>query len=108
MRSEEVEKAIENVKLTTNTFLFGREQTIVNVNSIETLLSYISELEEKVEKYNKQLDLNYVDDNFISKDVIRDKIEHLKSFKGLVMYEKYNYEVIIRHLEELLGEENDN
>ena len=42
--------------------------------------------------------------NHISKDKIREKIDDLQSYKGLVMYEKYNYDAIIRHLKELLGE----
>ena len=54
---------------------------------------------ENIEKIKK-----YINENYVSKSKIKDKIEHLKSYKGLVMYEKYNYEAIIRHFEELLGE----
>ena len=35
----------------------------------------IQELEEKLEKANKQLDLDYVDDNYIPKQKVKDKIE---------------------------------
>ena len=43
--------------------------------------------------------------NSIPKSVIRDKIKELESYKGLVMYEKYNYESTILNLEEILGDE---
>lgn len=42
--------------------------------------------------------------NFIPKEAIREKIDDLQRYKGLVMYEKYNYDAIIRYLKELLGE----
>lgn len=35
----------------------------------------IKELEKKLEKANKQLDLDYVDDNYIPKQKVKDKIE---------------------------------
>lgn len=35
----------------------------------------IQELEEKLEKANRQLDLDYVDDNYIQKQKVKDKIE---------------------------------
>ena len=35
----------------------------------------IQELEEELEKANKQLDLDYVDDNYIPKQKVKDKIE---------------------------------
>lgn len=43
-------------------------------------------------------------ENYIPKEAIREKIDDLQRYKGLVMYEKYNYDAIIRHLKELLGE----
>lgn len=92
--------------------------TIFERQAIETVLNYIKELEAKIKRYEKYLDnkdkkfkevLEYEyqerETDYISKQVIRDKIENLKSYKGMVMYEKYNYEAIIRHLEELLESE---
>lgn len=38
----------------------------------------IQELEEKLEKANRQLDLDYVDENYIPKQAVIDKIEELK------------------------------
>lgn len=37
--------------------------------------SRIQELEEELEKANRQLDLDYVDDNYIPKQKVKDKIE---------------------------------
>lgn len=72
--------------------------------AIDTVLNYIEELEKR--EIWSTATMQGLKNDFIPKQKIRDKIEHLKSFKGLVMYEKYNYEAIIRHLEELLGEDN--
>lgn len=41
-------------------------------------------------------------EHYIPVAKIKEKIEDLKSYKGLVMYEKYNYEEIIRHLQEIV------
>ena len=43
-------------------------------------------------------------ENYVPKEAIREKIDDLQRYKGLVMYKKYNYDAIIRHLKELLGE----
>lgn len=40
----------------------------------------IQELEEELEKANKQLDLDYVDDNYIPKQKVKDKIELHKNY----------------------------
>lgn len=40
----------------------------------------IQELEEKLEKANRQLDLDYVDDNYIPKQKVKDKIELHKNY----------------------------
>jgi len=42
--------------------------------------SRIQELEEELEKANKQLDLDYVDDNYIPKQKVKDKIELHKNY----------------------------
>ena len=42
--------------------------------------SRIQELEEKLEKANRQLDLDYVDDNYIPKQKVKDKIELHKNY----------------------------
>lgn len=49
--------------------------------NIKEVTRYIIVLENKVERFNKELDLDYVDNNFISKDKIRDKIKELEEEK---------------------------
>ena len=66
--------------------------------NIEEKNNKIIHLEKVLADKNKQLK------NSISKEAIKEKIDDLQGYKGLVMYEKYNYDAIIRHLKELLGE----
>lgn len=42
--------------------------------------SRIQELEKELEKANRQLDLDYVDDNYIPKQKVKDKIELHKNY----------------------------
>ena len=44
----------------------------------KTLLNLIEKLQKENEEYSKQLDLDYVDKNYISKQKIKDEIEELK------------------------------
>ncbi len=44
----------------------------------KTLLNLIEKLQKENEEYSKQLDLDYVDKNYISKKKIEDAIEELK------------------------------
>ena len=74
----------------------------------------VKQLEKENEEYSKQLDLDYVDNNYIPKQKIKDKIEKYKnmcisSVKGYENYFKDNYnELVFRRIEqlekELLGE----
>ena len=59
----------------------------------------IKELEEELEKANRQLDLDYVEENFIPKQVIKDKIEKIirettptPVFKPKSMWDDTDYE----------------
>lgn len=59
----------------------------------------IQELEEELEKANRQLDLDYVEENFIPKQVIKDKIEKIirettptPVFKPKSMWDDTDYE----------------
>ena len=83
--------------------------------AIEHLNNKVTKLKENIEKgyyygeqYHVKKDIEAIEtvleelNNSIPKHYIQEKIDELKSYKGLVMYEKYNYEVIIRHLYELL------
>lgn len=55
----------------------------------------IQELEEELEKANKQLDLDYVDDNYIPKQKVKDKIEELKNEYDEILSEYGNLDTDI-------------
>jgi hypothetical protein len=61
------------------------------------VLQELEHLQKENEEYSKQLDLDYVDKNFVSKDKIREKIEYLKLNCG--------HAFVIDALEDLLKEE---
>ena len=75
-------------------------------NAIDTVLSYIEELENKLkiqtENYNSaHEDINWFCYNYISKQVIRDKIEVLRK-KQLNEYNNYGYTEIYYHLTSMI------
>ena len=49
----------------------------------------IKELEEELEKANRQLDLDYVEENFIPKQQVKEKIEEIIIDKGNRYYDKF-------------------
>lgn len=57
----------------------------------------IQELEKELEKANKQLDLDYVDDNYIPKQKVKDKIEELKKeyYEILSEYGNLDTDIVI-------------
>lgn len=65
--------------------------------TIQGLLDLYNKEKEKNKEYERQLDLDYVDENFISKDKIREKIEEYKKYDNGI-----NYENEISILQELL------
>ena len=73
-------------------------------NFVENLINRNKELEEKVNKYEKQLDLDYVDNNFIEKSKVREKIEFYKRYGKIKNSNEYVMSVEIEVLEELLEE----
>lgn len=71
----------------------------------------IQELEEKLEKANRQLDLDYVDDNYIPKQKVKDKIEEYnKKMEEDVGHPNWIIvdKIVINVLQELLEGENKN
>lgn len=71
----------------------------------------IQELEEELEKANRQLDLDYVDDNYIPKQKVKDKIEKYNrkmeedvGHPNWIIVDK----IVINVLQELLEGENKN
>lgn len=78
--NEEEKKAIEIL----DTFELRRktknykEISLEDSQSVKILLNLIEKLQKENEEYSKQLDLDYVDKNYISKKKIEDTIEELK------------------------------
>ena len=62
----QIEEAIEDIKLSKSTVLFGREQTIVNIEVIETVLNELEKKEaiinEMVEYMEQEMDEYQLDD----------------------------------------------
>ena len=54
------------------------QQYYIIKKEIEHYKEYIEKLQKENEEYSKQLDLDYVDKNYISKQKIKDEIEELK------------------------------
>jgi len=55
-----------------------KEISLEDSQSVKILLNLIEKLQKENEEYSKQLDLDYVDKNYISKKKIEDTIEELK------------------------------
>lgn len=79
---------------------FVSEYRLKFLQAIENLINRNKELEETLKD-----NWEFRDKFYIPKSKVEKLIEHLEGFKGLVMYDKYNYEVVIRHLQELLEKE---
>lgn len=62
----------------------------------------VKELEGELEKINKQLDLDYVDNNYIPVSLVEEKIEELKENGYWNYLEKRDLETTIYILQELL------
>lgn len=80
----EIEKTIERLKNGKNTAYFGSNTAIYFIKDIDTVLSYISDLEKLINKKNhKILTTDPFVDTFdireiITKDMIRDKIKEIE------------------------------
>jgi hypothetical protein len=84
------DKKIKNDKIIAHKFAVMQQQ----INEKD---SRIQELEEELEKANKQLDLDYVDDNYIPKQKVKDKIEELKKeyYEILSEYGNLDTDIVI-------------
>lgn len=81
----------------------------------KTLLNLIDKLQKENEEYSKQIDLDYVDDNYIAKQKIKEKIEELSQYYKKEIYPSLyqwsdititeHYDEMIALLQELLEEE---
>ena len=80
------------------------------VNTLENLLKRHKELEEEISSREKShMDLyndfkHYKQYESIPISVIQNKINWHKNYEGTVLYKKYNYELIIQVLHELMEE----
>lgn len=74
----QIEKAIENIKLSKSTFLFGAEQTIVNIEDLDTVLNELERYKKLINRKNARLS-EYAGD--IAK---RDKV--INEMAGYIMY----------------------
>ena len=102
----------EHLKIYGEAFITASElDRIENILAeLEQKDKQIKELEEELEKANRQLDLDYVEENFIPKQKVMDKIEELKEVRKIALERKMmssveSFEIAIGHLEELLGGE---
>lgn len=68
------------------------------------LIEELEHLQKKNEEYSNQLDLDYVDKNFVSKDKIREKIEERKQWL-LSQDISYKDDYVLEVLQDLLKEE---
>lgn len=79
--NEEEKKAIETLK-SWKDYNIRNKNKLLRADEIikiqETILNLIEKLQKENEEYSKQLDLDYVDKNYISKKKIEDTIEELK------------------------------
>jgi len=65
-----------------------------DIEAIENLIQENKELKEKQKEYEKQLDLDYVEENYIAKSKLKEKIEELdkkekEELKGLKGQDRY-------------------
>ena len=75
--NEEERKAVEFVKKRTKELKkYAKRENELCYDDI--VLNLIEKLQKENKEYSKQLDLDYVDKNYISKQEIKDKIEELK------------------------------
>lgn len=107
----------ERIKSIKNYDTYRYDYTETDIEMIENLIKAYKELEEeneelkeKLEKASNQLDLDYVDNNFISKSLMKEKIEEIDEEKLNYSEDEWYLESEIKgyateKLQELLGEE---
>ena len=73
MSEEAFNELIDNFEVVETLTEYGRKAIKQNVKKLQ---NRIKELEAKLEKANKQLDLDYVDKNYIPKQEVKDLIKN--------------------------------
>lgn len=108
MSQEAFNELIDNLEVVATLTMYGRKSIKHYVKEMQAELERkdkrIKELEEELAEFNKQLDLDYVDENFIPKQAVIDKIKEIKYLQSrTITSEAYNIaqgEIIV--LQELL------
>lgn len=99
LTDEEYRKVIANAqKNVANDSVIAHKFAVMQ-QQIDEKDKRIQELEEELEEFNKQLDLDYVDENFISKQVVIDTMEELKTKRR-----KLGFKIYLRR-EDMLNED---
>lgn len=94
---------LEDIKVIQHIISFYKDLDVIHSNdkckeiaALEHILAErkqdkarIKELEEELEKANRQLDLDYVEENFIPKQAVKEKIEEIIIDKGNRYYDKF-------------------
>ena len=76
------DSTIEEIALRISEEMYNQQQINKEHQKINgELREKVKELEQKIEEINKQLDLDYVDKNYIPKQVVIDKIEEVHNMK---------------------------
>ena len=82
--NEEEKKVVEDYKSKLDLYKYEKKIGLGRINidekiyEMEVIINVIERLQKENEEYSKQLDLDYVDKNYISKKKIEDTIEELK------------------------------
>lgn len=107
MRTKEVEEAINQLIVDKNFVLAGCSTAIIDINNIETVLSYIEELEDKIETCTdngtKIISTAFIKHNFIPKDKIRD-MQRLREFELQQEYKDFEEDAEWKTYKKILGE----
>lgn len=92
------------MKLSDAQKLLDTQKMMFRINGREEMAVAIETVLQALEEYQKQMDLDYVDENYISKDKIKEKIVDLKvsqeNTENDNLDRKYQYQIDV--LEELL------
>nr|DAH37192.1 MAG TPA: hypothetical protein [Caudoviricetes sp.] len=110
--NEEEKQIVEDYKSDLALYKYERKIGLGRINidekiyEMEVIINVIERLQKENEEYSKQLDLDYIDKNYISKKKIEDTIEKLKKMNidGDVFRTSVNYAILM--LQKLLESEN--
>lgn len=79
---EEIKEILERIDDYTNLDIYAFPIDYKQTKALKNLIKGYKELEEKVNKYEKQIDLEWVEENYIEKSKVREKIEALDDIES--------------------------